>query len=67
MGKPDTPENYHSVTIELTGAGSGKTRVSLSQDNNATEEARDHSQKNWETMLGGLKKYVEGRATKVRA
>ena len=66
MGKPDTPENYHTVTIELSNAGSG-TRVSLSQDNNATEEARDHSQKNWETMLGGLKKYVEGRATKVRA
>jgi len=66
MGKPDTPENYHTVTIELSNAGSG-TGVSLSQDNNATEDARDHSKKNWEDMLAGLKKYVEGRASKVRA
>jgi uncharacterized protein YndB with AHSA1/START domain len=58
-GKPDTPENYHTVTIDLAGEGK-RTRVSLSQDNNATEEERDHSTKNWEMMLAGLKKYVEG-------
>jgi uncharacterized protein YndB with AHSA1/START domain len=57
-GLPDKPENYHNVTITLTPEGNG-TRVSLSQDNNANEQARDHSQKNWETMLGGLKKFVE--------
>ena len=68
MGKPDTPENYHTVTIELSNEGApNRARVSLSQDNNATEEERDHSQKNWETMLAGLKKYVEGRPTKVNA
>jgi len=58
-GQPDVPENYHHVTIELTAEGVG-TRVSLEQDNNADEEARDHSAKNWETMLAGLKRYVEG-------
>lgn len=57
-GLPDKPENYHTVTITLTPEGNG-TRVSLSQDNNANERARDHSQKNWEMMLGGLKKFVE--------
>jgi uncharacterized protein YndB with AHSA1/START domain len=57
-GQPDLPENYHTVTIELTPNGS-QTEVSLSQDNNPTEEERDHSQKNWEMMLGGLKKFVE--------
>ena len=57
-GAPDVPENYHQVTIELTGDGN-TTRVSLEQDNNSDEEARDHSAKNWETMLDGLKKYVE--------
>ena len=66
MGKPDSPENYHTVTIDLASEGN-RTRVSLSQDNNATEDAREHSTKNWATMLAGLKKYVEGRATKVRA
>ena len=58
MGKPDKPENYHTVTIELAPEGE-RTRVSLAQDNNATEEARRHSEKNWEAMLAGLKKYVE--------
>lgn len=58
-GLPDTPENYHTVTIELSGEGD-QTRVSLSQDNNPTEEAREHSEKNWGMMLDGLKKYVEG-------
>ena len=58
-GLPDVAENYHTVTIELMDAGH-QTRVVLTQDNNRTEEERDHSQKNWEMMLGGLKKFVEG-------
>jgi len=33
--------------------------VSLSQDNNPTEEARVHSEKNWETMLVDLKQLLE--------
>ena len=57
-GLADKPENYHTVTIELSGEGN-QTRVSLTQDNNATEKAREHSEKNWEMMLAGLKKFVE--------
>jgi uncharacterized protein YndB with AHSA1/START domain len=57
-GLPDKRENYHTVTIELSGKGE-QTEVSLSQDNNPTEEAREHSEKNWEMMLAGLKKYLE--------
>ena len=57
-GAPDSPENYHSVTLELSGPGS-QTRVTLSQDHNASEEERAHSEQNWEGMLAGLKKYVE--------
>jgi uncharacterized protein YndB with AHSA1/START domain len=62
-GQPDKPENYHTVTIELSGAGD-QTHVVLTHDNNATDEARAHSEKNWSTMLGGLKKFVEGRRNK---
>jgi len=58
-GLPDKPENYHNVTIELAGKGK-ETLVTLSQDNNANEKERDHSQKNWEMMLASLKKVVEG-------
>ena len=57
-GKADKPENYHTVTISLSGSGN-RTEVSLSQDNNSSEEARKESAKNWGAMLEGLKKYVE--------
>jgi uncharacterized protein YndB with AHSA1/START domain len=60
-GKPDTPENYHTVTIELAGNGNS-TAVTLSQDNNADEKGRLESEKNWGMMLAGLKTYVEGSA-----
>ncbi len=57
-GLPDTPENHHTVTVELTPAGS-TTTVVLTQDNNANEQERTHSAKNWEAMLGALKGLVE--------
>jgi hypothetical protein len=52
------PENYHTVTIELESKGD-QTNITLSQDNNATEEARDHSQRNWQMMLDEMKKLLE--------
>jgi uncharacterized protein YndB with AHSA1/START domain len=61
-GQPDKPENYHTVTVELSGGGS-QTNLTLAQDNNANEEAVEHSRKNWETMLNGLKQYVEQQAS----
>ena len=60
MGKPDLPENYHNVAMDLAPEGGG-TRLNLTQDNNETEQAREHSAKNWDMMLGGLKKLVESR------
>jgi uncharacterized protein YndB with AHSA1/START domain len=57
-GLPDKPESYHTVTIELSGEGN-QPRVSLAQDNNPTEQARDHSEKNWEMMLTALQKFME--------
>lgn len=38
------------------------TIVTLAQDSNDTEEARQHSEGNWATMLAGLKDYVEGKS-----
>jgi len=57
-GLPDRPESYHTVTIELSGEGN-QTGVSLAQDNNPTEQARAHSEKNWGIMLTALKKFSE--------
>jgi len=57
-GQEDVPENYHTLTYELESAGP-VTRVALSQDNNPTAEAAEHSKANWEKMLSGLKEVVE--------
>jgi len=57
-GLPDEPASYHTVTIELNDEGT-QTRVSLSQDNNPSQEAREHSEKNWGMMLAALKTFVE--------
>ena len=57
-GAPDVPENYHTLTYELSAKGD-KTLVTLSQDNNPSEEERDHSQQMWESLLASLKKVIE--------
>jgi len=54
----DRPENYHIVTIELT-ENDNQTIVTLSQDNNADEKTKEHSEKNWKMMLNSLKKLLE--------
>jgi len=60
-GEEDRPENYHTVTIHLEQADDDQTKVVLTQDGNATEEEKDHSAENWQGMLEGLKKLVEGK------
>lgn len=57
-GLPDTPENYNTVSYELTPEG-GKTRVTVTQDNNATQEDAVHSEMNWGMVLDGMKKMLE--------
>jgi uncharacterized protein YndB with AHSA1/START domain len=58
-GQPDTPDNYHTVTITLEPDDGTSTVVTLTQDNNATEEERRHSEQNWGMMLTSLKDYLE--------
>jgi uncharacterized protein YndB with AHSA1/START domain len=60
-GDEDVPENYHTLVYELEERD-GKTHVSLSQDNNKSEEAAEHSRANWHKMLSGLKEVVEAQA-----
>jgi len=57
-GLPDRPENYRRVRYELTPEKGG-TRLTLTQDNNSTEEERAHAEDNWKLVLEGLKKVVE--------
>jgi uncharacterized protein YndB with AHSA1/START domain len=58
-GSPDKPENYHMVKWELVEKG-GKTILTLTQDNNATQEEADGMAKdNWGPVLEGLKQTAE--------
>jgi uncharacterized protein YndB with AHSA1/START domain len=57
-GVPDSPENYHTVTYTLS-EHDGHTDVTLTQDNNASEEEKAHSEDNWKMVLSGLKKLLE--------
>jgi len=58
-GSEDRPENYHTVTYELAG-DDGKTTLTLTQDNNASQEEADKMAKdNWGPVLNGLKETVE--------
>jgi len=57
-GLDDRAENYHVVTIDLAEKNK-QTAVTLTQDNNASEKEKDHSEKNWKMMLASLKKLLE--------
>jgi len=59
-GLPDVPENYQTVRYELSTEGSG-TRLTVRQDNNATQEDANHSTQNWNMVLDGIKSLLEGR------
>ena len=58
-GTPDRPENYHTVTYELTDMD-GSTDVTIRQDGNSSEEEKTHSEQNWRTALEGMKSLLEG-------
>ena len=57
-GLPDLPENYKTVRYELLPEGNG-TKLTITQDNNATQEEADHSTQNWTTVLDKFKELLE--------
>jgi uncharacterized protein YndB with AHSA1/START domain len=59
----DLPENYHIVTVRLSVEGV-HTRLTLYQDNNPTDQARDNAERNWAVMLAALKRFVERTAAR---
>ena len=58
-GLADSPENYKTIRYELAPEGDG-TRLTITQDNNDSEEDANHSAQNWKMVLDGIKKLVEG-------
>jgi uncharacterized protein YndB with AHSA1/START domain len=59
-GMEDKPENYMTVTYELSKKDGG-TLLSLTQDNCKTEEQKKHLEENWSMVLESLKKVAEGK------
>ena len=57
-GLPDVPENYKTVRYELSPEGS-RTKLTITQDNNDTQEEANHSEQNWNTVLDKLKELLE--------
>ena len=57
-GVPDSPENYHTVTYDLV-AREDKTEITITQDNNANEQEKVHSEENWKMVLVEMKKLLE--------
>ena len=58
-GTADKPENYHTVTYELAEQ-SGKTALTLTQDNNASQDEADAmAENNWGPVLEGIKAVAE--------
>ena len=57
-GLPDVPENYKTVRYDLSAEGMG-TKLTLTQDNNATQDEASNSEQNWKAVLAEMKKLIE--------
>jgi uncharacterized protein YndB with AHSA1/START domain len=57
-GRPDLPENYETVVWRLAKDEDG-TRLTVSETNLVSEQARDLSERIWATVLDNLKRLLE--------
>ena len=57
-GLEDKEENYSIVTYELNDEN-GKTRLSITQENFANEQSKEHADKNWDIVLNQMKEIIE--------
>ncbi|MDB5157801.1 MAG: hypothetical protein JWR50_2508 [Mucilaginibacter sp.] len=57
-GTEDKPENYQNVSYKLTEQD-GVTNLEIGQDNIKTEEAKGHSEQNWQHIFGKMRDMVE--------
>jgi hypothetical protein len=46
------------VAYTLANTGDS-TEVTITQDNNASEEEKEHSEQNWRAVLAGMKNLLE--------
>jgi uncharacterized protein YndB with AHSA1/START domain len=58
-GKPDIPENYHTVEYRVEDDRDGASRVTIIQANNSSEGEAVESEKTWRLVLGNLKELLD--------
>jgi len=58
-GTEDTLDNYLDITYDLSENG-GKTLLTITQEKIKSEEAKNHSEQNWQSVFGKMKEMVEG-------
>lgn len=56
--KPDVPENYNNIEYKVQDQD-GMAIVTIIQDGFEDEEKRDHSEKNWQMIIGAMKDLLE--------
>jgi uncharacterized protein YndB with AHSA1/START domain len=61
-GIEDEPENYVIVTYELSEKNK-QTTLTITQQNIPDEKTKQHSEQNWNKVLGDLKQLLEKRST----
>lgn len=59
-GRPDVPENYMTITIQLTPKGN-ETELVLTQENFSSEEQYKHSDFGWNAVLNKIKGLLESK------
>ena len=57
-GIEDKPENYATITYELSENNSN-TVLTVTQENIPDEKMKKHSEENWNQVIGNLKKVLE--------
>ena len=62
-GTEDKPENYATVTYELSGSANN-TLLTVTQENIPDEKTKEHSQQNWNKVLTDLRNLLEKKGVK---
>jgi uncharacterized protein YndB with AHSA1/START domain len=57
-GLLDIPENYKTVSYKLSSQDN-KTKLTVTQDNNTSQDEANHSEHNWNEVLNKLKELLE--------
>lgn len=57
-GQDDEPANYHTLTWTLEPEG-GATKLTLTQDNNASPDEAAHSKGMWDSLVESVKNIAE--------